>query len=288
MFKITSVGTVPGSDSFLVTTATHAALLDTGFAFAGQSLCRHVVELLAGRQLDYVLLTHSHYDHASGSAWCRQFWPSAPVVASAHTARVLERDSARQVMRELNAQAAAINGMEPGEDKFAELGVDRIVAEGDLIDMGELQLRVLELPGHTRCSIGFYDERAQLLLGCETLGVPVQPGMVMPCCLVDYQATLQVIDKVKKLPLKHLLLPHHGLLNGLECQQFLEDAEKTLRHTKAMLQEEQQKGTTEEQMMTMLKNQFYNEKIQHCQPEMAFDLNARYTVAAMLKTSEKE
>ena len=286
MYTIASVGTMPGSDAFLLTTPTHAALIDTGFAFAAPAMLQVVADRLGDRPLDYVLLTHSHYDHASGSAYCRRRWPTAQVVASHYAAGILARESARAVIREMNTHAAREHGLAEYEDLLSELAVDRMVGEGDLVDMGDLQLRVLELPGHTRCSIGFYDASARLLLGCETLGVPSGPGLVMPCCLVDYGNTLCAIARVKGLAVEHLLLPHHGLISGTACQQFLADAEFWLRETRRRLRAARDQGKGEDEMLPLLKEWFYTDLARSYQPEKAFEMNARYTIALMLKDDD--
>lgn len=283
MYTIIPVGPVPGSDAFLLTTPTHAALLDTGFAFTAKAMLSSVASHLGDQSLQYILLTHSHYDHASGSVAAKKRWPEAQVVASAYAAKILAKESARDVIRTMNEHAAREHGVDDYEDLLAELTVDRTVVEGDVIDMGDLQLRVLELPGHTRCSIGFYDEQAKLLLGCETLGVISGPELVMPCCLVDYDSSRQAIAKVRELAIDSLLVPHHGLLEGEECQRFLAAADFWLVETRRRLQAAHNQGKSEEEMLQLLKQQFYTDQAQRCQPEQAFDLNAHYTIALMLK-----
>jgi len=283
MYTIIPVGPVPGSDAFLLTTPTHAALLDTGFAFTAKAMLSSVASHLGDQSLQYILLTHSHYDHASGSVAAKKRWPEAQVVASAYAAKILAKESARDVIRTMNEHAAREHGVDDYEDLLAELTVDRTVVEGDVIDMGDLQLRVLELPGHTRCSIGFYDEQAKLLLGCETLGVISGPELVMPCCLVDYDSSRQAIAKVRELAVDSLLVPHHGLLEGEECQRFLAAADFWLVETRRRLQAAHNQGKSEEEMLQLLKQQFYTDQAQRCQPEQAFDLNAHYTIALMLK-----
>ena len=283
MYTINSVGAVLGSDAYLLTTPTHAALIDTGFAFAAKAMLSAVASRLGDRSLDYILLTHSHYDHASGSVAGKKRWPEAQIVASAYAAKILAKESARDVIRTMNDHAAREHGVFDYEDLLADLTVDRTVADGDLVDMGDLQLRVLELPGHTRCSIGFYDEPARLLLGCETLGVISGPGLVMPCCLVDYNSTRQAIARVRALAVDHLLLPHHGLIEGEECRRFLADADFWLSETRRRLQAAHDQGKQDDELLQLLKQWFYTDLARLYQPEKAFDLNARYTIALMLK-----
>ncbi|NLF93035.1 MAG: MBL fold metallo-hydrolase, partial [Oligosphaeraceae bacterium] len=273
MFTVTNVGAIPGSEAFLLLTPEKTALLDSGFSFCAPQMLEKISGLLGSRELDYVLLTHSHYDHASGSIYCKGRWPGATIVGSQHTAKIFGKDSARDLMRRLNDSAARLNGQEQYLDCLADLRVDRSVVEGDVIDLGSMQLRVLELPGHTRCSIGFYAEKDRLLLACETLGVVAGPDLVMPCCLVSYQLTLQAVERVAALPLQHMLLPHLGLLEGEDCARFLTNARYWLEESRRRLRAAAACGGTDAELLQAFKDMFYTPQTQQVQPEVAFDLN---------------
>lgn len=283
MYSLSNVGALPGSDAFLLVTEGKTALLDSGFSFCAEQMLDNIARVLGDRKLDYVLLTHSHYDHASGSVYCRKRWPEVLIAGSAHTARVLAKDSARSLMRQLNASAASEQGVTNYEDLLSELKVDLVLAEGDEIDLGTIRLKVLELPGHTRCSIGFYSEKARLLLGCETLGVLSAPRLVMPCCLVSVQDSLQAIERVAKLDIESLLLPHSGLLQGKACQQFLKDSSGWLAETGKRLREAHAAGRSEADLRQMFKDLFYTDLARQNQPEKAFDLNASYIIPLLLQ-----
>ncbi|MFA6931059.1 MAG: MBL fold metallo-hydrolase [Lentisphaeria bacterium] len=283
MFTLTNVGAIPGSDAFLLLTNEKAALLDSGFSFCAERMLDKISGILGARNLDYVLLTHSHYDHASGSMYCKTRWPQVQIVASSHTAKVFGKESARNLMRELNDSAARLNGQEQYLDLLANLQVDRIVKEGDIVDLGSLQLRVLELPGHTRCSIGFYDEKAKLLLACETLGVSSAPDLVMPCCLVSYSLSLQAITRVETLDIQHLLLPHSGLLEGGDCVRFLAAARYWLQESRRRIREAHEQGKNIAELLQLFKDLFYTELARRNQPEKAFDLNASYLIPLLLQ-----
>ena len=65
---ITDVRAVAGDSAFLIDDGETAVLCDTGFGFTGYSVADNIQRILGDRPLDYILLTHSHYDHALGSA----------------------------------------------------------------------------------------------------------------------------------------------------------------------------------------------------------------------------
>ena len=79
--KITDVRVVPGDSAFLLDDGRTAILYDTGFGFTGYGVAENVRRVLGKRKLDYIFLTHSHYDHALGSAYVAKRYPDVKVVA---------------------------------------------------------------------------------------------------------------------------------------------------------------------------------------------------------------
>ena len=51
---------LPGDSAFLIDDGETAVLYDSGFGFTGPALVRKLEDLLQGRSLDYIFLTHSH------------------------------------------------------------------------------------------------------------------------------------------------------------------------------------------------------------------------------------
>ena len=60
---ITDVRSVSGDGAFLLDDGKTAVLYDTGFGFTGCKIAENIQKALGSRSLDYILLTHSHYDH---------------------------------------------------------------------------------------------------------------------------------------------------------------------------------------------------------------------------------
>ena len=168
---ITDVRAVPGDSAFLIHNEKCAILYDSGFAFSGVAVLDNIKQVLGDRRLDFILLTHSHYDHVLGVPNLLEAYPNVKVVASAYAAHIFTRASAKQTMRELNKKAAQHLGLPPKDHLIEKLRVDIPVKDGDIIDCADLRFRVIALPGHTKCSVGYYLEENNLLLGVETLGV---------------------------------------------------------------------------------------------------------------------
>ena len=86
--KITDVRANPGDSAFLINDGITAILYDSGFAFTGYAVADNIKSALGERTLDYIFLTHSHYDHALGSVYAKKYWPSAKVVAGEYATKI--------------------------------------------------------------------------------------------------------------------------------------------------------------------------------------------------------
>lgn len=279
---IKNVGAFAGSDAFLLLTKEKAVLIDTGFSFCADKMIENIKAALGDRTLDYILLTHSHYDHASGSPYCKAAFKEAKVVASAYAAKIFTKPTAIDVMREMNLNAAKDYGYGEFEDKLAELNVDTVVGEGDMIALGDITLQVMAAPGHTKCSIAFYIPEAKMLISCETMGVYAGEELVAPGYLVGYEISINFIKRALALDINKILVPHLGVLAGKDCKNFLANALRDNALLKDLIITDHQLGKTEAEIIAHYKEVFYNEFAQKIQPLKAFELNASYLVPMLI------
>ncbi len=282
--KITDVRAVPGDSAFLIDDGKTAILYDSGFAFTGYQVANNIKKELGERKLDYIFLTHSHYDHALGSVYALQYWPDAKVVAGEYAVKIFQKDSAKSVMRDLDRKFAAKCGVTEYEDLIDGLRVDIPVGDGDTVQAGDMKFTVINLPGHTRCSIGYYLEQEKILLSCETLGVYDGEETIIPSYLIGYQITLNSIRKATRLPIERLLLPHHGLLSKEKTAFYLQNAEKSAVETAEEIVEILKNGGSHADAMEFFKKKFYNERIAAIYPIDAMELNT----SIMIRLLEKE
>lgn len=278
MIQITDVRSLPGDSAFLIDDGKTAIMYDSGFAFTGYEVAEKIKAVLGERKLQYIFLTHSHYDHALGSVYALKFWPDAKVVAGEYAAKIFAKDSAKALMRELDGKFAVKCGVESYEDLIDDLKVDIPAGDGDVIKAGDMEFTVLNLPGHTKCSVGFYNKREKLLLCCESIGVYDGEGEVVPSYLVGVEMALASIERVQKLDIEKILVPHFGLLEGDEAKKYLTRARISARETADEVIALLKMGKTKEEILEFFKNKFYNGYIKDVYPKDAMELNTNITI----------
>ena len=271
--KITDVRVHPGDSGFLIDDGETSILYDSGFAFTGSGMVDKIRQQLGSRKLDYIFLTHSHYDHVLGALYAMRQWPDAKVIAGEYAAKIFGKPSAKSVMRKLDQKFAATCESEPYEDLIDELRVDITVNDGDIINAGKMTYRVVDLPGHTKCSVGFYLIEEKLLLSTETLGIYAGNEIILPSFLVGYEMTLNSIKKVENMDVENILVPHYGLLDREHTKVFLKKAKEVARITAEDFSVRIKNGQTDEELIEYFKSLYYHDYIRVIYPIDAIELN---------------
>jgi glyoxylase-like metal-dependent hydrolase (beta-lactamase superfamily II) len=317
MFNVTDVAGHPAGTSYLVTTEKSAFLVDTGLSFCAERTAARIRAALDGTgtggsgsapalrgsgRLDYILLTHSHFDHAAGTPIISCAFPDAPVVASAHAARVFERPGARAMIRELDAAAArdaahdahgnpsVIPGPDPGstfEDTTPELRVDLIVQGGDTIGTADQVVRVYATPGHTNCSVSYHFENESLLATSESSGF-IFGDIPWPSFMTSYRDSLAAIDLVERLAPQHLLLPHAGLLSGDAARAYPKVIRRETEEKADFILSRHRAGMTDDEIIRDFVTTYFDGLIActGLQTRESFTANAEEVVPRLIAESE--
>ena len=193
----------------------HPAILDPGPTSIAEELLDAIRAL--GHETDdieWIVPSHIHIDHAGGCGWLVRELPQAKAVFHTRGAPFM-RDTSRLI-----AGTADVFG-ETWQDVFGEIlpvPDDRLVTveDGDRLQIGGSDYRIVFMPGHSLDHIGVYDEERGALYCGHGLGnykpprfLP-DPPMTLP--YFDVDASLASIRKARELAPKYLLPVHSGFL----------------------------------------------------------------------------
>lgn len=268
------------------------ALIDSGVPATAPALYNAIVETLKEpERLEYILLTHSHYDHCGGISYLRRKLPNLKVVASEQAAKVLQKDEAIDFMRRLSKEVEdsiefkKYFGNEDISITKELLNVDIIVKDGDTIELGEgVELYVISTPGHTRCSISFYMKPDKALFSGESVGAYAGEDMVLANYLSDYNEYMNSLMKLSEMDVELLGLPHHGILVGSKnIKRFFELSIKGANTFREEVVKMIKDNIEEEEMIKRLTDKFYVD-VASLQPKGAFIVNLK----AMVKVIRRE
>ncbi|WP_049622363.1 MBL fold metallo-hydrolase [Frateuria defendens] len=157
--------------AYLVVERGRGAFIDCG---TNHSVLR-LLEALAGAGLapadvDWLILTHVHLDHAGGAGELLARLPQAKLAVHPRGARHMIDPS------QLWAGASAVYGeatMEHTYGRLRPVPAGRVVeaADGHVIDLAGRPLRCLDTPGHARHHLSVHDARAKVCFTGDTFGL---------------------------------------------------------------------------------------------------------------------
>ena len=272
-----------GGECWLIFLDEAVFLYDAGFNFCGPALVERIRAALGGRRLDYVFLSHSHYDHVLGSPYVKEAFPDVQIVADAYTARVFQKSGARSLMRQLDAYQAGQCGYSAYPDRIDALTVDLLVQDADTLALGRDTVRIVALPGHTRDCLGYYLEEKQILFAPETLGVPGDGDTVIPSYLVGWEMTLTSIRRAAALTLRELFTPHTGMLYGDNIPLYFQQAAAGCRLGRDLILQAHADGADMDTMVERFRQTFYPTCAPNLYPEKAFQTNVRIQIPLILR-----
>lgn len=175
-------------------------------------------------RIHYLILTHPHADHAGGAFALKQRL-GLQVLCHPHAADILERGDEAAV----HLPAARACGLFPQDIALPACPVDRRVGEGDRIRVGELELRVLDTPGHCRGHLSLYFElggRPHLFCGDLVFhGGRILAQSIPDCDLQEYAAS---VLRLAELPVE-VFLPGHGLFSLADGKRHIDEAAAVFR-----------------------------------------------------------
>jgi len=265
-----------GGSAYLLLGQDKTALIDCGMAYCASNLISNIKKVLAdGMKLDCIFLSHSHYDHIGAIPYLREIWPGVEVMAAEYAEKVLSKKSALQTIQELSRKA----GKYYGAKKLIEyddslMKVDRKISEGDVFDLGGVRIRILETPGHTKCSLSFLVNE-KVMFASETSGVINPAGKIYPTFITSYRETIESNKKCQAANPTYIICSHSGLVNKSEASGYWKKCMQAAKKSRDFVLKSFSDGADEDEIFEEYKNTYQDEKTMEEQPGYAFEINNR-------------
>lgn len=205
--------------AYLIVEAGHAAFIDTGTNFSVPRLLAALDALsLARGDVDWVIATHVHLDHAGGVGLLMQHLPSARLLVHPRGARHMIDPTA------LYQGALAVYGAEGMARAYGDLlpvAAERVQASSDLLQvmLAGRPLLLIDTPGHARHHHCVWDARSQGWFTGDTFGlgyaeqVSAQGPWLMPTSTpvqFEPEALHHSINRLLSWQPRWMYLTHYG------------------------------------------------------------------------------
>lgn len=191
------------------------ALIDTGSVNTPDADLLPALKKLGMKlsDINIVLNTHGHFDHTGGDSALK----AAGAKIYIHPKEASQINDRKTHVKEfygpLVTKLLGKEHITHEWEEFVGIGgpevtVDKLIDEGDVIDLGnDCKLKVLLLDGHTPGSIGFYWEKEGILFAGDALPGLHDAGCGLPI-VTDLTAFKKTLSRLKKMPIKYLFIAH--------------------------------------------------------------------------------
>jgi glyoxylase-like metal-dependent hydrolase (beta-lactamase superfamily II) len=211
--------------SHIVIDGTRAAIVDTGPAPAAPYILEALGQLGIERgQVDYLLLTHVHLDHAGGAGQLMAALPNARAVLHPRGAPHMVEPS------KLVAGSIAVYGEQVFRELYGEIvpiPAERVttVQDGERLQLGARTFEFIDTPGHARHHYCAVDLDHGVIFSGDTFGISYREfdtaagPFVFPTTTpvqFDPPALHASIDRLMSYRPKRMALTHFGPVGDLE------------------------------------------------------------------------
>jgi glyoxylase-like metal-dependent hydrolase (beta-lactamase superfamily II) len=206
---------VPGLGAVYLVNEDCKALVDCGPTSSADTVIRALKSLgVKPEEIDYIIVSHVHLDHAGGAGKLLESMPRAKVVVHRRGAKHLEDPE------KLVASATIAQGIEiiNRYGRVVPVAASRLwpVVGGESIPLGDSQtLKIIEAPGHAPHELCVSERYGGVFVG-DTFGLYFEDSgrhaviQVHPPPSLDIEVCLETVEKIKDLRPERLYFAHFG------------------------------------------------------------------------------
>jgi 2-aminobenzoylacetyl-CoA thioesterase len=173
-----------------------------------------------------LLILHSHFDHCGIAPFFKRKIPGLRIIGSGRSQELYRKEKVIQFIRDRNREMIQALKMEKEAEElgleFDRMAVDEAVGEGDAIDLGEgVEVRIIEMPGHSSCSIAAYLPSLKALFPSDAGGIPGEGEEIFASGNEDFILYQKSLEKLRPLEVEIICLARNGAFTGPDARAYL-------------------------------------------------------------------
>lgn len=162
---------------------------------------------------DMIILTHSHWDHTQGvPTFCRE--------AKKRDKKITVMASEKAIP---NLKDQSWNIVFDEKLKYENIGDVEPLKDGQIVDLGGLELEIIDFSGHCADDIALYDKKNKTIFLGDSLGYKFEHYLMFPPFMPPFwnkDGFYSAAEKLKRIDYEMICLAHYGCLVGEEAQNF--------------------------------------------------------------------
>jgi len=223
-----------------------------------------------------LLILHSHFDHVGIVPFMKRRHPEIEVYASQRAWEILQMDKAiltiNQFSRNVAQRMKKENLYSAYDLEWRNDVSGKTVQEGDRIDLGGLDVSILEIPGHSSCCIAAYVPELKALFPTDGGGIPFNQTIISSGNS-NYTKYQQSLEKLKDLEVEVYGADHYGYLIGEEARKFIHKSIEMANKNRALIEQVYRSTQNIDVAVQKLVSSFYKENPNYfLSPEILLDV----------------
>lgn len=191
-------------------------------------------------RISQLLILHAHFDHVGIVPYLKREKKEMEVMASSRAWELLSTPKVLETINSFSRAVASRMGRLEALDGYdLEWRTDitgKKVQEGDLLDLGGLEVQILETPGHSSCSISAWVPTLGALFASDAGGIPFK-DTIITSGNSDFTRFQENLERFKKLPIRYVCADHYGYVCGEEVRGFMAEAAETAARRRREMEE---------------------------------------------------
>ena len=166
-------------------------------------------------------------------------WPWAKITASSRAKELLSTPRIIESIDKLNTAVLTEYGMERlTEDPalaFGAIAVEDVVKGGDLLSCGDLSMEVIDVPGHSSCSIAVYVGQEKAMFASDAAGIPFK-NRIFTAANSNFDKYQKSLEKMGEYEIDVILAEHFGARTGDDGRDFIKNSIVSAEETRDILE----------------------------------------------------
>jgi len=191
------------------------------------------------KKITKLIVLRTHFDHCGLVPYLKKLWPWIKVAASERGRSRLSDPRVTQTIAASNQMAIARAGLDEEATRlgfeFTGIEVQQALKEGDRLVCGDVAIDILEVPGHSSCSIAAYVPEEKALFVSDAAGVHYK-DFVFAAGNSNYDLYQKSLHRMAAYPVETVLLEHYGAAVGEEARTLLAKAIEAAESTRASIE----------------------------------------------------
>ncbi|MFO7569188.1 MAG: MBL fold metallo-hydrolase [Smithellaceae bacterium] len=220
----------PEACVYIVEGSKASAVINAGMAYILPDLLRQIEQFgIIEEKIKHLVILHAHFDHVGIAPFLKRRHPEIALHASAIAWDVLANTKALAIIGQFTRKIAdrvakdkktnweALDWMWSGDISGVAAG------EGDVIDLGDRHIQIIETPGHSACSISAYVPQLEALFPSDAAAIPYGEEYIIAAGS-SMEKFYESLRKLAPLSASLICADHYGVVTGLESGTYIQSS----------------------------------------------------------------